>query len=144
MDAARNVTATFTLIPGTGCTRTIGYWKEHRDEIASLLPIWLGTPLGQHSLEVDTTSEAIRILKKATTLNGILSLRGQLLGAMLNIASGADGSAVTMVIADADVFLAAHDPSEWRELLTPAKQEVNGWVEELGEFNTGVIGPGSC
>ncbi len=144
MDAARNVTATFTLNTEPGCTRTIAYWKNHPDEVAALLPIWLGTPAGQHSVEVDATAQAERILRKANTLNGILRLRAQLLGVKLNLASGADASTVSAVIEDADAFLATYDSSDWQLLPKIVKQEVNGWADDLDDFNSGVVGPGEC
>ncbi|KAJ5517328.1 hypothetical protein N7527_008888 [Penicillium freii] len=126
-----------------GCTLTIGYWKNHADAIPSLLPIWLGTEDGARSVKVTTPSQAVTI-EGTTGSNGIDKLYAQLLAAKLNIENGADGSAVTSTIQDADNFLATHVSGDWDGLTNTVKSQVNDWASTLDGYNNGVIGPGHC
>lgn len=138
---------------GPGCTFTIGYWKTHAgfgpqaDVVTPLLPIWLGTPGGAKSIDVTTAQIAVDILSQnvyGTPSNGITKLYAQLLGAKLNIANGADGSAVASTIAAADAFLATHNFNDWSSLSQAEKNIVLGWQGILDNFNEGIIGPGEC
>ncbi len=140
--------------PTEGCTRTIGYWKNHSgmrrwqaDEISPLLPVWLGTAGGDKSLEVTTAIMAVRVLKMKTfgrPANGITKLYAQLLAAKLNIAAGADGTVIAETIADADAFLAEHNWQEWWRLRKPARCRILSWKDKLDAYNNGRIGPGHC
>ncbi len=139
--------------PPGGCTLTIGFWKNHAgfgpqaDVLTPLLPIWLGTANGAKSLDVTTAQIAVWVLAQnhfGVQSNGITKLYAQLLGAKLNIANGADGSAVSAAIADADAFLATHDWNDWTGLSNSDKQMVLGWHGTLGNYNEGLIGPGHC
>jgi hypothetical protein len=145
VNAATNVTATFaTVATGEGCTRTIGYWKNHRSATAALLPQWLGTSGGASSVEVTSPAQASSLLHKAGSQNGIASLRAQLLGAKLNVASGADPTDVVETIAEADEFLASHSLSDWSDLTKAERRQVRAWAETLDDYNRGVTGPGHC
>lgn len=140
--------------PGAGCTLTIGYWKTHAgftgrnpDQVTPLLPVWLGTPGGTDSIEVTTAQQAVDTLSMKVygdPSNGITKLYAQLLGAKLNIASGADGSAVASTIAAADAFLATHSYTDWASLTLTQQQQVLTWMNTLDEYNIGAIGPGHC
>jgi len=136
-----------------GCTRTIGYWKNHAgfgpqdDEVTPLLPIWLGDENGAKSLYVDNAEMARNILAQWTygwPGNGITKLYAQLLAAKLNIASGASDNAVEEVITQADAFLAEHDFTDWRQLHFWTKSNVLYWKGQLDSYNNGWIGPGHC
>lgn len=135
-----------------GCTLTIGYWKNHAgftgnnaDAVTQYLPIWLGTPGGPSSVKVQTASQAVTILGfNGQASNGINKLQGQLLGAKLDIASGANSSAVASTISAADAFLATHGSSSWSSLSKAQQQQVNAWAATLDSFNNGLIGPGHC
>ncbi|WP_204287408.1 hypothetical protein [Microbispora amethystogenes] len=143
--ATATVTVNCTTPPPAGCTLTIGYWKNHTQAMAPKLPIWLGTPSGQSSQKVTTTNEAVAILNfNGAASNGINKLRGQLLAAKLGIAGGADGSAVSGSIADADAFLATHAPSSWNSLSKAERNDVNLLATTLDNYNNGIIGPGHC
>jgi len=136
-----------------GCTLTIGYWKTHAgfgpqdDDVTPLLPIWLGTADGDKSMNVEDAATAVEILKMKTygdESNGITKLYAQLLGAKLNLASGAGGSAVDETIADADAFLADNDWTDWAGLSEGDKDMVLDWKDMLDDYNNGIIGPGHC
>ncbi len=143
-------------VPCGGCTLTIGYWKTHADPTsprnnpdATLKvlksvggTIWLGTPGGTQSVAV-TKDNVVSILKFDGT-NGIKKLQAQLLGAKLNIANGADGTAVQSTIQAADLFLAKYGASDWSSLSKTQKQKVLNWMTTLDDYNNGRLGPGHC
>ena len=139
--------------PPTGdvCTRTIGYWKNHAgfgpqaDVVTPLLPQWLGTSGGAKSVHVTTAALAVSLLDKSgDASNGINKLYAQLLAAKLNIANGADGSAVLQPITQADAFLASHAASEWSSLSSAQRQQALSWAATLDDYNNGRIGPRHC
>ena len=144
-------------VPCNGCTLTIGYWKTHADPASTRMnpdytlqllaqqpdgTIWLGTPNGAKSVAV-TSSNVVSILKFDGS-NGIKKLQAQLLGAKLNIANGADPSAVQSTIDAADLFLAQHGANSWDNLSKAKKQQVLSWMNTLDRYNNGLIGPGHC
>ena len=137
--------------PGHACTRTIGYWKTHAgfgpqaDVVTPLLPLWLGTSGGVKSVHVTTAALAVALLDKSgDASNGINKLYAQLLGAKLNIASGASGSAVLQTITQADLFLATHGAADWNALSSAQRQQVVTWAASLDDYNNGRIGPAHC
>jgi hypothetical protein len=136
---------------GDACTRTIGYWKTHAgfgpqgDVVTPLLPVWLGTAAGAKSVHVTTAALAVSLLDRSgDASNGINKLYAQLLGAKLNIANGADGSAILQAIAQADAFLATHAAADWSSLSSAQRQQVLAWAATLDDYNNGRIGPGHC
>jgi len=141
------------LTPQEGCTLTIGFWKNHagfgpqQNLVTQYLPIWLGTNGGAQSLQVTNAQIAYDVLGMhvyGTPSNGITKLYAQLLGAKLNIANGADGSAINATISSADAFLATHFWTSWDSLSKSDKKLVLGWMELLDDYNNGDIGPGHC
>ena len=132
------------------CTHGHSYFKNRlrrgpKDDILSVLPIQLG--VGDKSFEVDSPRAAYSLLKlhgSRDPWNGIVQLYRQLLTTKLNIALGADGSAISAQLAEIDTYLGSHDRSDWSELEKEEKQLVRGWKELLQSYNTGEIGPGSC
>jgi hypothetical protein len=139
--------------PHGGCTRTIGYWKTHAgfgpqaDVVTPLLPIRLGTDGGAKSLNVTTAQMAVDILSQkvyGTASNGITKLYAQLLGAKLNLASGADGSAIGTAMAAADAFLATHNYLDWGSLTKAEKNLVLSWKYTMDQYNNGFVGPEHC
>jgi len=144
-------------VPCTGCTLTIGYWKTHADPASTRMnpdytlqllaqqpdgTIWLGTPNGAKSVAV-TSANVVSILKFDGS-NGIKKLQAQLLGAKLNIANGADPSAVQSTIDAADLFLAQHGANSWENLSKAQKNNVLSWMNTLDQYNNGLVGPGHC
>jgi len=141
------------LIEMEGCSLTIGFWKTHggfgpqADVVTPLLPIWLGNEGGAESMYVDNGTIAHDILVMKTygkPSNGITKLYAQMLGTKLNLANGADGSAVANIIALADDFLADHDYTDWKSLSKADKKLINGWKSIFDDYNNGDIGPGHC
>jgi hypothetical protein len=141
--------------PSPGCTFTIGYWKNHAGEpkkhgfdpdvVTPLLPIRLGTLGGPKTVTVTTAHQAVLLLQfSGQASNGINKLYAQLLGAKLNIASGANPSSIASTINAADIFLATHNSADWSGLTKGEQQTVLGWMSTLDNYNNGVIGPGHC
>jgi hypothetical protein len=144
-------------VPCTGCTLTIGYWKTHADSqsrrtnpIATFQvldkvggTIYLGTQGGAKTVAVDKTN-VVSILNDAGSSNGIKKLYAQLLGAKLNIANGADPSAVQSTIDAADAFLANKNAADWDSLTKAQKNNVLSWMTKLDQYNNGLSGPGHC
>lgn len=136
----------YTCPCGGGCTLTIGYWKTHAgftgrnpDRVTQYLPISLGSTV------VSSASQAVDILSfQGNASNGINKLMAQLLAAKLNIANGADGSAVSSVISAADAFLSTYGPSSWTSLSKAQQKQVLQWMSTLDSYNNGYIGPGHC
>jgi len=128
-----------------GCTLTIGYWKNHARAIPQYLPIWLGNAGGAQSVQVTSAAQAVALLNMSgDASNGINKLYAQELAAKLNIASGADGSAVAGTISAADSFLATHNSASWNGLTPAEQQQVLTWMTTLDNYNNGLIGPGHC
>jgi hypothetical protein len=137
--------------PAAECTRTIGYWMNHAgfgpqaDVVTPLLPLWLGTAAGTRSIHVTTAALAVSLLDRSgDASNGINKLYAQLLAAKLNIANGADGSAVLQTITPADAFLAQHGAADWGSLSSAQRQQVLAWMSTLDDYNNGRVGPGHC
>jgi hypothetical protein len=126
-----------------GCTYTQGYWKTHG-------PIPTGNNTNQWpvtSLTLGTVSytdlELQSIFDTPAQGNGLLSLAHQLIAAKLNIANGADGTAIAGAISAADALIgglvvppvgAGSLPSSATSSLTAV----------LTSYNEGTIGPGHC
>ena len=135
---------------GNGCTLTIGYWKTHAgagpqaDQVTPLLPQGLG------DLQVTTAAQAVQFLSfrgsndVLSASNGINKLYAQLLGAKLNIANGANATAIASIIANADAFLTGNDSTSWNGLTQAQKYQVLRWMMTLDHYNNGRIGPGHC
>ncbi|NMC43913.1 MAG: hypothetical protein GYA46_08335, partial [candidate division Zixibacteria bacterium] len=141
-------------IPQTiGCTRPIGFWKNHtgfrhqEDLITPLLPQYLGNPDGTASVAVTNVRTAVAVFQMKAyggAFNGIARLYARLLVAKLNVAAGADGSVVTEVIAAADSFLGSHTWRSWWKLSKADRKQVLRWTTVLVQYNSGRIGPGAC
>jgi hypothetical protein len=139
-------------VPCGGCTRTIGYWKTHAgftgnnaDVLSQYLPIWLGASGGAKSVQVTSAAQAVFLLEMSgEASNGINKLYAQLLGARLNIAAGADGSAAAGTISAADAWLATHNAADWSSLSKKERNQVLAWMTTLDNYNNGLIGPGHC
>ncbi len=139
--------------PGPGCTRTIGFWKNHAgfgpqtDVLSQYLSQNLGTAGGAKTINVTTNTIARDILTQKVygkPNNGITKLYAQLLAAKLNIAAAADGTPVNTVIANADAFLANHDWNDWKSLSKNMQKTINGWKDALDNYNNGNSGVAHC
>lgn len=141
--------------PPSGCALTIGYWKNHAgfgpqaDAVTPLLPILLGNGGGK-SLNVTTAALAVQLLSfngsnnVSASSNDINKLYGQLLGAKLDINSGASGAPVASIIAAADAFLTTHNSTDWAGLSKADKASVLAWADGLDNYNNGLAGVPHC
>ena len=140
-----------------GCTRTIGYWKNHAgqgpgnqaDEITPLIAaaggtIWLGTPGGAKSIAVTSAAQAASIIDNAGGANKFNQLYAQMLAAKLNALNGACDDAIEETVTAADTFLATHNAGDWDSLSKADQKKVNGWATTFEAYNSGEIGPGHC
>lgn len=127
----------FTVLPcGSTCTLTQGYWKNHPEAwpVASLA-------LGARTY---SASELLDILNQPPSGgNGLVSLAHQLIAAKLNLARGADGTALGTAVADADALIGS--------LVVPpvgsgflASSATSALTTILDDYNSGVTGPGHC
>jgi hypothetical protein len=127
--------ATLPCVGGSSYTYTQGYWRNHPDAwpVTSLT---LGTVTYQ-------AGELMAILDNPAQGNGLVILVHQLIAAKLNIANGADPSAVQQTITDADNMIGALVvPPIGDGYLTP--DQTSSLTETLTEYNEGTIGPGHC
>ena len=141
------------LAQQTGCTLTIGFWKNHAgfgpqaNVLSQYLPIWLGDMGGGESINVSDSTIAHDILMRnvyGSNSNGVTKLYAQLLAAKLNIAAGADDSDVAAAIAAADAFLANNSYTDWDSFSRSTKHMVLDWMSDFDDYNNGDIGPGHC
>ena len=154
--ASVSVTVTDCEPPKPGCTRTIGYWKNHAgfgpqaDVVSPLLPVWLGTAAGAKSVNVTTAAKAVSLLKMEgsngvfSASNGINKLYAQLLAAKLNGKASASLTPVAAVIAASDAFLAGNDSLSWSGLSMSQQGAVLYWAAKLDSYNNGDEGVRHC
>jgi hypothetical protein len=75
--------------------------------------------------------------------NGLISLAHQLIAAKLNIANGADGSAVAATIAAADALISGSVVPPVGAGSLPSST-TSSLTTTLDSYNNGLIGPGHC
>jgi hypothetical protein len=114
------------------CTYTQGYWKNH-PEAWPVASLWLGG-VSYSAVQLQT------ILQTPVSGNGLISLAHQLIAAKLNIANGADATAVAAAVADADALIGMRNVTT--DYLHPSM--TSALVGVLDQYNNGVIGPGHC
>lgn len=117
------------------CTLTQGFWRNHEDA-------W---PVEELTLGDVTYTQAELVVVLSTPPRGgdvTYILAHQLIAAKLNVAHGADASAIETTLAEADAFLAANPlGSRPRGDVRDAGLEL---AAALDDFNNGVTGPGHC
>jgi len=145
-----SVTVKVTIDCVQGCTLTIGYWKTHADpssprhDATQTLKVLAAAqpPITLGGLAVTEQNVVSLLSFSGDPSKPINKLYAQLLAAKLNIANGADGSAVSTTIADADAFLTGKQPGQ--NLSGPDRQKAVSLAATLENFNSGGIGPGHC
>ena len=138
--------------PEEGCTRTIGFWKTHTgfgpqdDVVTPLLPITLGDGTGKSIVVTDAAMAHDILLMNVygDPSNGITKLYAQLLGAKLNLASGASDDDISGALTEADEFLAEYDWTDWDSLTMIQQDMVNVMKSRFDDYNNGDLGPGHC
>src|SRR5205085_1590750 len=111
------------------------YWKNHPNA-------W---PVSSLTIGAITYTEAelITILQTAPKSgDATIILIHQLIAAKLNIASGADNSAVASTITMADTYL--QNNALKSRPLGKAKTQGTTLAQTLDNYNSGLIGPGHC
>ncbi|MDP9313509.1 MAG: hypothetical protein M3R24_21935 [Chloroflexota bacterium] len=116
-----------------GCTLTQGYWKNH-------VKAWPVTSLTLGT-RIYSQRQLLTILKTPVKGNGLISLAHQLIAAKLNVAKGADNTAIRQVIADADALIGNLDVGGGGYLAPSATSSLTG---KLDAYNNGLAGPGHC
>jgi hypothetical protein len=134
---------------GAGCTFTQGYWKTHGPDAcrtgnnANEWPASVqanGLTLGTVSYTAD---ELCSVFNTPAGGNGLLTLAHQLIAAKINIANGADPSAIQSAIDSADALIGALVvPPVGSGLLAPGVTAT--LTGELTDYNEGTTGPGHC
>jgi hypothetical protein len=147
-DFTRTTTCT-TLDCGhaTSCTLTQGYWKTHG-------PVPMGNNqytwpdiVKANGLELGnityTAGQLLSILNTPAGGNGLIALAHQLIAAKLNVAAGADPTAIAADIATADALIGnLVVPPVGGGFLAPSL--ASGLTSALGNYNEGATGPGHC
>jgi len=130
------VVISFTVVEcSSGCTMSQGYWKNHEED----WPVG-GLTLGSVAY---AKSELLSVLTTPVAGNGLISLAHQLIGAKLNIANGANGSAISSTIAAADAMIGSLVvPPVGAGNLAPGT--TSALVTALTNYNEGITGPGHC
>ena len=130
-----SVTVNSSTTNSTNCTYTIGYWKNHTE-------LWPVTDLTLGTVNY-TAAELLSILNQSVEGNGLVSLAHQLIGALLNIANGADPTAAQAAIDDAnDLIGGLVVPPVGAGFIHPS--ETDALTQTLDDYNNGIIGPGHC
>lgn len=128
---------------GGNCTFTQGYWKTHgpipsgnNTNVWPVVSMTLGTVLY-------TDFQMQSIFDTPATGNGLIALAHQLMAAKLNIANGADASAIQASIDAADALIGALVvPPVGSGFLAPSA--ASALITALTNYNEGATGPGHC
>lgn len=119
--------------PGDDCTYTQGFWKNHPAD-------WPVDMLTLGGVTYDQ-NELLAILDTAPKGDKTLILAHQLIATMLNVANGADDSALGSTIADANNWLAANGGVGSGEKKWNGGEPLKNMMDD---YNNGIIGPGHC
>jgi len=142
LSAIRTCT-TMPCASAIGCTYTQGYWKTHGPlncNPSSSGNTWPVSSLMLGNVTYDQ-DQLCSIFNTPAAGNQLLSLAHQLIAAKLNIASGADGTAINASIAAADALIG--------NLVIPpvgsgTLSNVSALITALDDYNLGITGPGHC
>jgi len=116
------------------CSLTQGFWKNHEEAWPVAELILGGTTY--------TQTQLLAILGTPPRGDATYILIHQLIAAKLNIANGADPTAIADTVVAADAWLAAHPLGSKP---TGADREVGlALAALLDDYNNGVTGPGHC
>jgi hypothetical protein len=127
--------ATLPCNPGQNCTYTQGYWKNHSD-------VWPVQNLTLGAVSYNKL-QLLQILNRPAQGNGLVILAHQLIATKLNIANGADPTAVQQSVIDADGMIGGLIvPPIGSGYLSPS--QTSELTDTLTEYNEGTIGPGHC
>jgi hypothetical protein len=131
-----------------GCTLTQGYWGTHNDLVCATnpgSPLCISWPVTSLTLGTVTYDQAqlLSIFNTPAAGNGLIALAHQLIAAKLNVANGADDSAVAGAIVSADALIGG--------LVVPPvgsgslpNSATGALITALANYNEGAVGPGHC
>ena len=127
---------------GGGCTYTQGYWATHYDnDVVYNIP-WPVTTLTLGTISYNQ-AQLLSILNTTPGTNGLIALAHELIAAKLNIANGADPTAIAATVAAADALIGSLVvPPVGTDFLSPSV--TNELYLTLNNYNTGATGPGHC
>lgn len=120
-----------------GCTFTQGYWKNHND-FSSRPSQKIAWPIDEET--VLCNKSWLSILKTPVKGDKRLILAHQWIAASLNVANGADPSAIATALIDAESLL----KSNCESLSRADSQIATRLAGLLDNYNNGIIGPGHC
>ncbi len=124
-----------TTAQGSNCTFTVGYWKNHTSA-------WPVSSLALGTVTYSAT-DLLSILNQSVGGNGLVSLAHQLIAAKLNIAAGADPTAIASTISSADALIGGLVvPPVGSGFLSPSTTDP--LTQALDDYNNGLTGPGHC
>jgi hypothetical protein len=126
-----------------GCTYTQGYWKTHGPiPTGNNSNVWPVTSLTLGTVTY-TDLELQSIFNTSGAGNGLVTLAHQLMAAKLNVANGADDTAIAATIAAADALIGSRvAPPVGSGTLSNAS--VSALNNALTNYNEGATGPGHC
>lgn len=139
-------TPTPTATPN-GCARTPGYWLNHEEHTASLLPQTLGNGGGTSVVvsDYDTAAEIFLMeYNGGSSSNPVSKLYRHCLATKLNIENGTNPSSISATLDAVDDFLTTHNQ---QSTLTQAERDqVEAWKDECDAYNNGNDpgGPSAC
>jgi hypothetical protein len=116
------------------CTLTQGFWKNH-EEAWPVEELILGGV-------TYTKEELLEILNTPPRGDVTYVVAHQLVAAKLNVAEGADSTAIETTLTEADAWLEAN-PLGSRPA-GEARQAGQDIAARLDDYNNGVVGPGHC
>jgi hypothetical protein len=119
----------------SACTRAAGYWQDHP-------AAWWHREL-QMGLTTYSKEEQLGILEHAAADNGLVGMGQQLIAARLNIAAGAPGTGLDVILQQADSLIGTRVIPPRGDGWLPAA-DMAMVVETLAAFNEGRTGPGAC
>jgi hypothetical protein len=127
----------------TSCTLTQGYWKTHGPiPTGQNTDVWPATPISLGTVAY-TDLQLQSIFDTPAAGNGLIALAHQLIAAKLNIANGADPTAVAATVALADATIGGLVvPPVGSGSLTPSATST--LTTALMSYNEGATGPGHC
>ena len=144
-----SVAVTVPCVP-VGCTLTPGYWKTHsKYGPAPSDPAWnLVTPNGPDTTFFLSGASWYTVINTPPSGgNAYYILSFQYIAAVLNQLNGATSTAaVDSALASAKSFFQTYTPAQIGALSggNSLRQSAIGWATTLGNYNSGLIGPGHC
>lgn len=134
------------LCPPPGCTLTQGYWKTHSDNgPAPFDDTWdLLQPDGSDTIFFLSGQTWYEVFwTNPAKGNAYYILAHQYEAAVLNQLNGAGSTAaVDAALAWAETFFNTYTPTD--KLSKPVRQDAIYYAGVLGDYNTGITGPGHC